>query len=145
MDRDRVRIRPLHVGISVPDIEASIRWYTEVLGFTLDMNKFLPIANAQIAFLSHGDFSIELFGIPDGQPLAEERRYPNQDIRHHGTKHIAWAVEDLTSFMAELKSKNVDVAMDITPIEGDLVAFIRDNSGNLIELIQRPDRFGRGP
>jgi len=30
----------------------------------------------------------------------------------------------------------VAVAMGIFPMEGDLVAFIRDNAGNLIELIQ---------
>jgi methylmalonyl-CoA/ethylmalonyl-CoA epimerase len=38
--------------------------------------------------------------------------------------------------METLKSKGVDVAMDVFPMEGDLVAFIRDNTGNLIELIQ---------
>jgi hypothetical protein len=40
--------------------------------------------------------------------------------------------------MGTLKSKGVDVAMDIFPMEKDLVAFIRDNAGNLIELIQQP-------
>jgi hypothetical protein len=38
--------------------------------------------------------------------------------------------------MDTLKAKGVDVAMDMFPMGNDLVAFIRDNAGNLIELIQ---------
>jgi methylmalonyl-CoA/ethylmalonyl-CoA epimerase len=45
-------------------------------------------------------------------------------------------VTDLKEFLDTLKAKGADVAMDLFPMEGDLVAFIRDNSGNLIELIQ---------
>ncbi len=131
-----VFLKPLHVGISVPDIDASIAWYEQMLGFRLVSDKYFEQLPARIAFLELGDFSIELFQVPGAAPLPDDRRVPNLDIRTHGTKHVAYAVEDLSGLMATLKSKGVDVAMDSFPMEGDLVAFIRDNTGNLIELIE---------
>ena len=35
---DGTALRPLHLGISVESIEASVRWYGEMLGFTLLSN-----------------------------------------------------------------------------------------------------------
>jgi methylmalonyl-CoA/ethylmalonyl-CoA epimerase len=131
-------VKPLHVGISVPNVSASIEWYTQMLGFRLVSDKYFEKLPARIAFMEHGDFSIELFEVDGAAPLPEDRRVPNLDIRTHGTKHVAYAVDDLKTLMDTLKSKGVDVAMDIFPMEGDLVAFIRDNTGNLIELIQKP-------
>lgn len=134
-------IKALHMGVSVPDMEASINWYQDMLGFTLVSDKFIPQLPARIAFLECGEFSVELFQVEGAATLPEERRTPNLDIRTHGTKHVAFAVEDLCNLMKCLKAKHVDIAFDVFPMEGDLVAFIRDNSGNLIELIQRPAMF----
>lgn len=133
-----VFLKPLHVGISVPDMDASIAWYQQMLGFRLVSDKYFDQLPARIAFLELGDFSIELFEVPGAAPLPDDRRVPNLDIRTHGTKHVAYAVADLRGLMSQLKSKGVDVAMDVFPMEGDLVAFIRDNAGNLLELIQQP-------
>jgi methylmalonyl-CoA/ethylmalonyl-CoA epimerase len=132
-----VLLKPLHVGISVPDIDASIAWYEQMLGFRLVSDTYFDQLPARIAFLELGGFSIELFEVPGAAQMPADRRVPNLDIRTHGTKHVAYAVEDLTGLMGSLKYKGVDVAMDVFPMEGDLVAFIRDNAGNLIELIQQ--------
>lgn len=130
-------VKPLHVGVSVPDIDAAISWYEEMLNFKLFSDQYYDQLPARIAFMKHGDFSLELFKVEGAAPLPDDRRVPDLDIRTHGTKHIAYAVTDLAALMETLKSKGVDVAMDIFPMEGDLVAFIRDNSGILIELIQQ--------
>ena len=134
---NEVEIKPLHVGVSVPDVSASIAWYEEMLGFRLVFDKYIEQLPARVAFMKQGDFSIELFEVEGAAPLPADRRVPNLDIRTHGTKHVAYAVKDLKTLMESLKSKGVDVAMDLFPMEGDLVAFIRDNTGNLIELIQQ--------
>jgi methylmalonyl-CoA/ethylmalonyl-CoA epimerase len=131
-----VRLKPLHVGISVADIKASMAWYEQMLGFRLVSDNYYEQLPARIAFMELGGFSIELFQVPGAAPLPDDRRVPNLDIRTHGTKHVAYAVKDLSGLMETLKSKGVDVAMDIFSMEGDLVAFIRDNTGNLIELIE---------
>lgn len=136
-DGGKVLLKPLHVGISVADIEASIAWYEQILGFRLVSDNYYEQLPARIAFMELGGFSIELFQVPGAAPLPDDRRVPNLDIRTHGTKHVAYAVEDLPGLMETLKAKDVDVAMDLFPMEGDLVAFIRDNAGNLIELIQK--------
>ena len=36
-----------------------------------------------------------------------------------------------------LKAKGVDVALDVTPMPDGSVAFIRDNAGTLIELLEQ--------
>lgn len=130
------QLRPLHLGVSVPDLDAAIDWYREMLGFEPISDKYFAQLPARIAFMQHGEFKLELFEVEGATPLPEDRRVPNLDIRTHGNKHIAYGVTDLKALMKTLKAKGADVAMDLFPMEGDLVAFIRDNSGNLIELIQ---------
>ena len=134
-----VSLRPLHLGISVPNMDESIAWYTDILGFSLISDNFIEPIKARVAFLKHGEFSVELFEIEGAKPLPEEQRIPNLDIQTHGTKHMAFAVEHIHEFVDRLKEKDVDIAMDVFPMEGDLVCFIRDNSGNLLELIQTPE------
>ena len=134
-----LNIKPLHLGISVPSVDESIVWYTDTLGFSVVSDSFIEPIKARVAFLKHGEFSIELFEIEGAKPLPEERRIPDLDIQTHGNKHVAFQVKDIYKFVGRLKEKNVDIAMDIFPMEDDLVCFIRDNSGNLIELIQTPE------
>ncbi|MBP1627283.1 MAG: Glyoxalase/bleomycin resistance protein/dioxygenase [Holophagaceae bacterium] len=130
-------IRPLHGGISVADMDASIAWYGRMLGFRLRSCKFIPPLNAKVAFLERDGWSLELFEHAESKALPSERRVPNLDIQTQGFKHVAYAVSDIEAAMAELKSKGVDIALDVFPMEGDKVAFIRDNTGNLVELIQQ--------
>jgi methylmalonyl-CoA/ethylmalonyl-CoA epimerase len=138
-NRQNLILRPLHFGVSIPKMEESIAWYQEMLGFTLQSDVYMEPIKARVAFLSHGDFSIELFEVAGAKPLPEERRIPNLDLRTHGTKHVAFAVNDIRKLVAELKAKGADIAMDVFPVNQDLVCFIRDNSGNLLELIQTPE------
>ena len=136
LKKERIKLKPLHCGVSVPNIDESIAWYEEKLDFKLVYKKFMPFLNAHIAFLEHGSFSIELFEVLDGKPLPYERRIPNHDIKTHGTKHVAYAIEDMRSFAETLKALGVDFATEIMNIENSLVLFIRDNAGNLIEFIE---------
>jgi methylmalonyl-CoA/ethylmalonyl-CoA epimerase len=127
-----------HCGISVPDLEASITWYQEILGFSIEQRFAIDAVPFKAAFLRRGDFRIELLEIAGASPLPEDRRYPNEDLRTHGTKHIAFAVQDVRSVFAELKRRGVDIAMDVFVVEGiGPGGFIRDNAGNLIELLER--------
>jgi methylmalonyl-CoA/ethylmalonyl-CoA epimerase len=133
-ETDSFKIRPHHCGISVPDLEASIAWYRDMLGFSVVKRLTLDTVPAKIAFIRHGDFLIELFEIAGATPLPEDRRYPDRDICTHGTKHIAFAAEDVHKFVDSLKKRGVDIAMDVNMVENKAMAFIRDNAGNLIEI-----------
>jgi len=129
--------RPDHAGISVGDLEASIAWYREMLGFELDRVVDVPEDTGRVALLRNGAFVLELFCIPGAAALPEERRFPWSDIRTHGVKHIAYAVADLRRLMDHLKEKGVDVVWDARVHDGVLCAFVRDDSGNLVEFVER--------
>jgi methylmalonyl-CoA/ethylmalonyl-CoA epimerase len=131
-------IRPEHAGISVGDLEASIAWYRDMLGFTVDRIVQIPEDTGRVALMSLGDFRLELFCIPESNPLPDERRFPWTDIRTHGIKHIAYAVSDIEALMDSLKGKGVDMVWDTRVHDGDTCAFVRDNTGNLVEFVERP-------
>ena len=134
----KTEIRPDHAGISVGDLAASIAWYEAMLGFELVKVVDIPEGTGKVALLHLGDFILELFQVPGAAPLPDERRHPATDLLTHGIKHVAYAVPDVAAFMDELKAKGVDVVWDVAVHDGTPCAFARDNSGNLVEFVQRP-------
>ncbi len=136
----KFNIRPDHAGISVADLEASIAWYRDMLGFELMRVVDIPDAEdaGRVALVRNGEFILELFCLPAAAPLPEERKHPATDLLTHGVKHVAYAVPDLAALMAELKAKGVDVVWDIVVHDGSPCAFVRDNTGNLVEFVERP-------
>lgn len=132
-------LKPLHQGISVPDMDAAIAWYSNVFGFEKISDDVEPMLNSRVVFLHLDGFELELFQYlgTDAKPMPEERKMPNDDLKTCGTKHVAYAVDDLEALYRSLVEKQVDVAVPPFPMHRDLVCFIRDNSGVLIELIER--------
>lgn len=130
-------IRPDHAGISVGDLEASIAWYRDMLGFELLRVVDVPEDTGKVALLKLGEFILEVFCLPEAAPLPGERRNPATDIRVHGVKHIAYAVGDIVALMDDLKAKGVDLVWDVVVHDGDRCAFVRDNTGNLVEFVER--------
>ncbi len=136
----RTSLWPDHAGLSVGDLEASISWYREMLGFELVRIVDIPEAEnaGRVALIKRGTFVLELFCLPKAAPLPAERRHPATDILTHGVKHVAYGVADLDALMADLKRKGVDLVWDIAVHDGDRCAFVRDNTGNLVEFVERP-------
>lgn len=130
-----MKLKPLHAGISVADMDESIRWYGDVLGFEFVRLDEVEQLGAKIAFLRHGDFEIELFEHRDRRPVPDDRRHPDTDMVTQGTKHIAFAVADFEDAVARLRQKGVDFAKEPFEMTGTPVCFIRDPSGTVIELI----------
>jgi len=132
-----VRITPLHVGISVSDIEASAKWYKEFLGFETVYDTYMPPLKARLVFIRNGDFELELFQHDESIPLPPERLQPNSDIQTQGTKHVCFAHPDVKGLLTDLKSRGVDVVLgpQVMP-DGNTMGFIQDNNGTLIEFIQ---------
>ena len=127
-----------HVGISVANLEESVAWYVEKLGFELlrpvERN---PDSPSNIARIRKGDFTIELFEIEGAAPLPEYRRDPRADLRVHGLAHFAFRVDDALAFQAELEAKGVEVVMRASADGRSNFFFVSDNSGNSFEFIQR--------
>ncbi len=130
-------ITPHHIGISVPDLEASVAWYQEMLGFeVLRLREREEEGQSSIALLRRGGAFIELFEIPGAAPLPEYRRDPSADLRVHGTAHFAYQVEDAMAALEILRSKDAEIVMGPVDNPGAIFFFVRDNSGNTFELIE---------
>lgn len=124
-------IKLLHVRIRVSDLEHSIRWYTENLGFELQRRTARSPQGNELAFLAlpGSEVPIELCFSPDFQLAVQE------DLMH-----FAIGVPDLTAFCAELEAKG----LDIWPgnwrekfAAGGRMAFITDPDGYEVELLER--------
>lgn len=130
-------IKPHHGGISVPNLDESIEWYRVMLGFELEHRAFIEQIPAEIAFVRRDDFRLELFQLQNAQALPGDRREPHLDLKTHGHKHLCFAVQYALAAFEALRGKGADIVfeniIDVTPM-----GFLRDNSGNLLELIQCP-------
>jgi metallo-beta-lactamase class B len=126
-----------HVALSVPNIAESIAWYEKMLGFKGTVRGGAnPNARQLVADLRRGDITIELFQLADAAPLPESRKNPSEDFRTHGLKHVGFEVKNLPAVLAELKAKGVKMAFDMRDTPTESFAFISDNAGNAIELIE---------
>lgn len=139
----QLELKHHHGGISVPDLEASIRWFGEVLDFRVEERFDIPAIPAKVAMLRRGELRVELFEVPGAKPLPEERRHPNLDVRTHGNKHLAFAINDLDGTERELRRRGAEIVF-VGRFEFGSNIFLRDNVGNLIELVLQPDMWTGG-
>lgn len=124
-----------HVALSVPDIGQSIAWYQEMFGFK-EVRRGGQPNGMQTALIQRGNVRIELFEVPGAAPLPESRRNPSEDFRTHGVKHFAFRVNDVRSVLTLLQAKGVKVVFELHDYPGAAFAFVSDNAGNAVELIQ---------
>lgn len=136
------RVRVHHCGISIPDLERSIAWYRDYLGFALEYRTSMPMVPFKGAFMRRGETRIELFELPGAAPMPGERQDPVADLRTHGTKHLALEVDNLDIAFRWLSARGVDVALPPFEAHGLAGCYIRDGDGTLIELVEHRD--GRG-
>src|SRR5262245_32129993 len=116
------------VRYQVKDVERSIAFYTQTLGFHLDM-QHLP-AFGQVSI---GNLKLILSG-----PGASGSR-PLSDGRHQepgGWNRIILQVEDLPARITDLKNQNVRFRNDLEVGPGGKQVQIEDPDGNPIELFE---------
>lgn len=124
-----------HFGVSVKDMDESIRWYERVFGFTVLDHSIIPAAGVRVCHLQAPGFLIELFCPDDPFPLPEDRKDPNRDILTLGNKHISFGVPDAHILLEEFKKLGVNVVF-IAEVDGTYAVYIQDNTGNLIEIFE---------
>ena len=123
-----------HGGVSVPDLAEAIDWYRSMLGFEIEKEFPIPAANARVAMIRRGELRFEIFEVADAEPLPEDRRFPDRDVRTHGNKHVAFRVDDIEAMLQSLKDKGADIALVVREQFGTGF-FVRDCAGNLIEFV----------
>lgn len=120
----------LHTRMRVNDIERSVKFYVEALGLTATRRHTSP-RGAQLVFLAtpNSDEEIELCQMPAGAPAVQVQ----PDLMH-----LAFEVDDLAAFAAELTRKGFALSDGPTKTgSGSVIAFIDAPEGYEVELIQR--------
>ena len=121
----------LHTRMRVNDLARTVKFYQDVLGLKLTRQHTSP-RGAQLAFLQtpNSEEEIEICQMPPGAPAVQVQ----PDLMH-----LAFEVDDLAVFAAELARKGFPLSDGPTPTSsGSLIAFIDAPEGYEVELIQRP-------
>ncbi|KAI8871249.1 methylmalonyl-CoA epimerase [Ramicandelaber brevisporus] len=127
-----------HVAIAVPDIEASTRFYRDVMGGNVSEKVALPEHGVYTVFVNLGNTKIELL-----HPYGEKSPIANflEKNKSGGIHHICIEVDDVTAAIKDLTSKGIR-ALNPEPkigAHGKPVVFLhpKDCGGVLVELEQR--------
>ncbi len=130
-----------HVGLSVADLEASRRFYGEVLGFhTLEEAFELPAHEITgLILLNAQGVRIELFHRKGSKP--GRVGHPTEGALTHGYFQFALSVTDIKATFQRVVAAGAKSVLTprFAPDGRSLFAFIADPDGNLVELLQRPN------
>lgn len=120
----------LHTRMRVNDLARTVKFYQDALGLKLSRQHTSP-RGAQLAFLQtpNSDEEIEICQMPPGAPAVQVQ----PDLMH-----LAFEVENLEAFAADLKKKGFALSDGPTQTgSGSVIAFIDAPEGYEVELIQR--------
>src|SRR5918994_5386238 len=142
-----------HIAVSVPNLEEAVKWYTEVLGFTVVKDPIDFIADQSLkgravkdihgpnlkkmrmAWLSSANqVGFEIFEYIE--PKAE-RREDNFEYWNSGFIHICITdpnIEELSKKISESGGKQRSQIWEIVPDKGCRIVFCEDPFGNIIEI-----------
>ena len=130
-----------HVGIAVPDLDAAIRFHTEVLGLVCvhrEVNEAQGVVEAMLAAPGAPDGATQvqlLAPADDGSAIARflERSGP-------GLQQLAYRVSDVDRASTELRARGVRLLYDQPRpgTRGSRINFVhpKDAGGVLVELVE---------
>jgi catechol 2,3-dioxygenase-like lactoylglutathione lyase family enzyme len=135
-------IRPVdvaHVNLNVTDLDRALRFYTEVLGFTVALQYEGAIAwlnfgqyRDDVRGLGHGFHDVALYKVP--QAATDDRR------RRAGMNHLALRLatpDDVDRAADFLRARGIDVLKgpQTHKEDRDRYLYFEDPDGNMIELV----------
>jgi methylmalonyl-CoA/ethylmalonyl-CoA epimerase len=125
-----------HVAIVVKDLDATLRLYTETLGFKEVYREIVGDQGVEAVGLEAGGSFVELLRpLDDASSIARFRGDAATKLHH-----TAYRVADIEAALAELKAKGVRLIDEHARqgAHGNLIAFLHPKAtdGVLIELCQ---------
>lgn len=134
-----------HTGIVVMDLEASLYFYRDLLGFQLvkqmeesgeyidNISSLRNVKVTTIKMTSPAGQMIELLKY-HSHPVEQEKR----EINKIGISHVAFTVDDLDVEYGKLKDKGIqfNTSPQLSPDGYAKVTFCRAPEGTLIELVE---------
>ena len=120
-----------HVAIMVRDMDQSIQFYSDILGFSVRLHGSKP--DREMAFLyleSQPDMEIELI-----QEKTTTTEYSETGI----VNHLAFTVENIDETIRFLKEKEiVFISDDVKPtLEGGRMVFFHGPNQELLQLVEK--------
>jgi lactoylglutathione lyase len=121
----------IYTGIRVKDLEASVKFYTTLLGMKERGRNTSTAANGTVVELVSEDshHSLELNYYEKGTPF--DKKYETGE----GLDHLAFMVKDLDAALAEAEKAGHPVVQKMQE-PGSRYAYIEDPNGIWIELCQ---------
>ena len=120
----------VQVRYIVRDVDAAVEFYTKHLGFHLDMHPAPPFA-----MLSRGELRLVL-SAPNAQGGGGRSMPDGTQPEPGGWNRFAIQVDDLDSFVAELREAGVHFRNEIVTGVGGKQILVDDPSGNPVELFE---------
>jgi glyoxylase I family protein len=133
-----------HIAIGVPDIEAGLAFYCDILGFDLDWRSDisadnekagaavgLPGFEAKMAMLKGSNLCLELWQYSNPEP--RDLRSDPSDL---GYPHMALAVEDIEAEYVRLAAAGMTFVGPPVDFGTQKAIYGRDPFGNIIELLE---------
>ena len=140
--------RITHVGIGVSDLQRSLRFYRDLLGFTweheLDVegeptDTLLRLRGTRLhaEYLTRDGVRIELlyFASPPAPPR------PDRPMNQYGLTHLSFRVTDMDAVLGAVRAAGERVLEETVirfPEWQSAACMILDPDGQLIELVQAP-------
>lgn len=121
----------LHTMIRVKDIEASLKFYTEVLDMTLEHKKRLD--DCWLYFLNDKDNTCQI-------ELTYNDETPENGYEiGSGFGHFAFAVNSMDEFTKKIERLGYEYLYEPFDLngKGSMIAFVKDPDGYEIELIEK--------
>ncbi|MEY2561578.1 MAG: hypothetical protein QOG51_1993 [Verrucomicrobiota bacterium] len=140
-----------HTGITVANLERSLDFWRDTLGFELShrAHQSGDLA-AEITGVPGAEISLAVLKTPTGHKI-ELLEYPAPPDRKHfeprpcdvGSAHIALTVDDLDAVLSAIvpfgwKAAGEPQTLRSGPNAGKRVAYVRDPDGTTIEFMQPP-------
>jgi catechol 2,3-dioxygenase-like lactoylglutathione lyase family enzyme len=117
-----------HAGIKTSDVNRSLHFYCDILGFR--KLEEVVILNKNYVFVGNDTIKIE---IEEKKPGDTQSNMKEQS----GLYHLCFTVDDIEKTASELKNKDVKFMLPVSQfIPGRKIAFIEDPDGVIIQLIQ---------
>ncbi len=133
---------PKLVAIAVQDLERSIQWYTQKLGFEVEkeMTEY-PDHGLRNAFLKLGDFHLEIIEFSKAYKPSEI--LPNEESYVGGVFKLGWKVNDIETVYNRIKEmEEVDMVAELGELPESSISIpwpskyflIQDPDGNYLQF-----------
>jgi catechol 2,3-dioxygenase-like lactoylglutathione lyase family enzyme len=141
-----------HTGMTVSNLERSLAFWRDVLGFELSHTAHQTAEMAsEITGVEGAEIKLAVMKAPGGHKielleyLAPLQRERHVDLRpcDVGSVHVALIVDDLESILSAIKDSGWKAAgkpqtLKSGPNAGKRVVYVRDPDGTIIEFMQSP-------